>query len=928
LPSYQSGANVPHSINLTITPNPADVTVTPPSPFNAVGRGVPDVAANASSNSGYPIFVGGQSFVANGTSASTPFWAGLIAVLNSNLGFNVGFINPLLYALGASQGSTVFNPISPLWPDPALAQLDGCPATNGNNGIPGYPARAGWDACTGWGSPNGTALLTAIKSNLLQDCYFIVDTGIYDAGAVQFGITASGSTVFQEAFFLVIEGFTANQLKISAATVTNAVTNPPMAAPVLTGFPSGMSYALVSVQPAEALSSSGLNSPQRFTYAYKVTFTNTGAFPTASGATAPFTVTAVVNATVNSSPVTVTSSATFELIKQPGPYLAGGSGTSWLSSDIRVFQVEPGEWLVPDLPYLPLATGIILRNTGNPALDATTFIQNVIQSLNSGTNLPSAGVDPGPGGPVPSYFDLLPTSESTELDLLPIDPTTLQPVYNFALARVRYNSAAIAAQNVRAFFRLIPALNVSVAFEPTTTYRRWTAGPQAIPLYGLDSTGAVISIPCFAEPRVNAAAVSVEAQTDPANIQTIPAASGEVDVYFGCWLDINQSTGQYPSSVALSNPDGPFAASSLQTIQQLMRNEHQCLVVEIAYDPDPIAVGTSPSTSGPLAQRNLTLDNTANPGDSASRRVPNTFMIRPTSASLTFTQKPDELMIDWRNVPADSVASIYWPQLSAAQILELAAALYTTHNLTMTDSHTLQVPVGGITYIPIPAGTGAILPGLISVDLPHGIRKGQTFNVVVRQVTNAGQQAVYRQVAAVAEPRIWRRILGSFQMTILVSTKAVMLAPEERSLSVMRWIQQSIPASDRWFAVIQRYVNQIAARVSALGGNPTTIVASPTGGVTALPPGSRQPTQPQRLEFTGKVNGLQYNHFGDFEGFFLRLEHGGEYWFASREREIESLVQRAWGDRIPMTVIAERHAPHEVESMVFREFSGLFRHPR
>jgi hypothetical protein len=915
VPSYQSTAGVPNSINKTI--NPA-------APFNTTGRGYPDVAGNASPNSGYPMFVGGGADDANGTSASTPLWAALVATINSNLGFNVGFVNPILYALG----STAFNPISPLWPDPALPQLATCPTTNGINGILGYTAGPGWDACTGWGSPNGTTLLSAIKSGLVQDCYFIVDTGVYDEGAVQAGITASGSDVFQEAFFVVIEGFTANQLGITAATVANAVSNPPTVQPALTGFPSGMSVSLVSVQPAEALSSSGLNSPQRFTYAYNVTFTSTSAFPTTTGATSSLPVTATVSATVNSSPVTVSSGAVFDLIKQPGPYLAGGSGISWLSSDIRVFQVEPGEWAVPDPPYSPLGTGIALGNTGNPAVDATTFIQNVIQSLNSGTNLPPASTDPSPGGPVRSYFDLLPTGEDvSELDLLPLDPVTHQPVYNFALARVRYNSSAITATNVRAFFRLIPALNVSVAFEPTTTYRRWTAGPQAIPLYGLDSTGEVISIPCFAEPRVNATAVSVESQTDPANIQTIPATGGEVDVYFGCWLDINQSTGQYPSTVGLSNPDGPFAASSLQTIQQLMRNEHQCLMVEIDYAPDPIVVGSSPSTSGPLAQRNLTLGNAANPGESASRRVPNTFMIRPTPVSFTSSQRPDELMIDWRNVPAGSVASIYWPQVSAAQVLALAAELYTTHNLTMTDSHTLQVPVGGITYIPIPAGTTATLPGLISVDLPLGIRKGQSFNVVVRQVTSTSQKQGNIQVADVSDVRVWRRILGSFQMTILVSTKDVMLAPEERSLSVMRWIQQSIPASDRWFPVIQRYVNQIAARVSALGGNPTTIVGSSTGGVTALPPGGGgQPTHSEPLEFTGKVNGLKYNHFGDFEGFYLRIEHGGEHWFESREHEIEILAQRAWSERIPITVFAGRHTPHQVESMVLRGFSRLFHH--
>ena len=131
-PYYQVDAGVPLSLNDGHT-----------------GRGVPDVAANASPNSGYPIIVGGGPFVGNGTSASAPLWAGLIAVVNAALDQNVGFVNPVLYALGTS----------------AFRDIVGVPgaADNGLNGVPGYPARVGWDACTGWGSPKGEALLKGLQ---------------------------------------------------------------------------------------------------------------------------------------------------------------------------------------------------------------------------------------------------------------------------------------------------------------------------------------------------------------------------------------------------------------------------------------------------------------------------------------------------------------------------------------------------------------------------------------------------------------------------------------------------------------------------------------------------------------------------------------------------------------------------------------------
>jgi kumamolisin len=65
-------------------------------------------------------------------------WAALIARLNQISGRSAGLINPRLY-----QSPTVFRDI-----------------TLGNNGD--FTAAAGWDACTGLGSPNGAALRTVI----------------------------------------------------------------------------------------------------------------------------------------------------------------------------------------------------------------------------------------------------------------------------------------------------------------------------------------------------------------------------------------------------------------------------------------------------------------------------------------------------------------------------------------------------------------------------------------------------------------------------------------------------------------------------------------------------------------------------------------------------------------------------------------------
>lgn len=127
LPSYQASAGVPF--------NPET---------NYKGRGVPDVSGDADPETGYQVRVDGKNTVIGGTSAVAPLWAGLIALVNQQLGKPVGFVNPLLYQL------------------PESAFLDITQGGNGSTATTPYQAGVDWDACTGLGSPNGTALVAAL----------------------------------------------------------------------------------------------------------------------------------------------------------------------------------------------------------------------------------------------------------------------------------------------------------------------------------------------------------------------------------------------------------------------------------------------------------------------------------------------------------------------------------------------------------------------------------------------------------------------------------------------------------------------------------------------------------------------------------------------------------------------------------------------
>ena len=101
-------------------------------------RGVPDVSGDADPQTGYAVRIDGSDTVIGGTSAVAPLWAGLIARLNAIKGSPLGFINAKLYQNPASLNDIV----------------------QGNNGA--YAAAAGWDACTGLGSPDGAKLAAVL----------------------------------------------------------------------------------------------------------------------------------------------------------------------------------------------------------------------------------------------------------------------------------------------------------------------------------------------------------------------------------------------------------------------------------------------------------------------------------------------------------------------------------------------------------------------------------------------------------------------------------------------------------------------------------------------------------------------------------------------------------------------------------------------
>jgi len=115
-------------------------------------RNIPDVALTATNV--YLVADNGLTYSVVGTSCAAPLWAGFCALVNQQstaLGYGtVGFLNPALYTIGKGSGY-------------AAAFHDTTTGNNFNTASPAaFSAASGYDLCTGWGTPNGIALVNAL----------------------------------------------------------------------------------------------------------------------------------------------------------------------------------------------------------------------------------------------------------------------------------------------------------------------------------------------------------------------------------------------------------------------------------------------------------------------------------------------------------------------------------------------------------------------------------------------------------------------------------------------------------------------------------------------------------------------------------------------------------------------------------------------
>lgn len=555
------------------------------------------------------------------------------------------------------------------------------------------------------------------------------------------------------------------------------------------------------------------------------------------------------------------------LSKKQNPRMSDGE-PPYLSIDLRVFKINPEDDFVAGIAHPAGADG------------AYDYIKAVLADFNDKS------------GQANHPFDALPLDqEAARLELGINDPNG-NPAFNYAVARVRFVAPVdIDAVHVRVFFRMWTTGWSALEFNTDRNYRRDGDGPDASPLLGLQG-GEIGSFPCFAEPRVP----EMVEQTDTTNRLTLEGKDvTEVHGYFGCWLDINQENPLFPLE---PQDDGPFDSNDDPlSIQQLMRGLHQCLVAEIHYTEDPLLPGDTPASSDNLAQRNILFDYSDNPGSFAAHLVHHTFEFKPSPFS--FEQSvlapnrfgstaarlhPDELVIDWGNLPRDSLVTFYMPQVDAQAIVRAGAARQSPGNLVVAGPGTIRCKVTDIGFIPLPGPLPRNIAGLMTVQLPPGVPYGRTYRVVVRQV--GGRE---------------HKVLGTTEFRIEVRRAEQIIGRLRHDLAVLKHISLSIPQSNRWHPVFQRYLAELGDRVRAMGGDPEAVDPNPygTGGPAGGGGGNGKDGKVRCV--TGDIGALHYGCCGGFEGFTL-VNCEGEWRFDCVKPCLEPVLMTAVREKLQATV--------------------------
>jgi hypothetical protein len=269
-----------------------------------------------------------------------------------------------------------------------------------------------------------------------QTCSVVTDRSTFSREEVQ-ALGGGGQATFDNAIYVQFDGFIHTELTGSPSfEVRRADTNAPV---------NNADFTLIAGTRLQEVNPGSPDIPQRITFPFHVRFSNLNIY---SG----FSDTRQLRVTFTLGHHRCTQ--TLDLTYAPNPYMidinAAQNNPAWLSTDVRVFSIEAGQ---PKFPGVTQGMG-----------DPIGFIRQCLARLNAPNTDGSA------------LFESLTTDASLDLASHGAWPMLL-PVFNYAIARVRYRATTTTARHVKCFFRMFNVAATGLEFDPNTTYRRTAAGP-------------------------------------------------------------------------------------------------------------------------------------------------------------------------------------------------------------------------------------------------------------------------------------------------------------------------------------------------------------------------------------------------------------------------------------------------------------------
>jgi subtilase family serine protease len=353
-------------------------------------RNIPDIALTA--DNVFVIYNNGSQGSFGGTSCATPLWAAFIALANQHGAIHghptLGFINPALYTIGQGGNYTTdFHDITV--------------GNNTNNTSPNlFFAVAGYDLCTGWGTPNSTNMLNALFPGLSPltptvtwntPAAFVYGLAL---GAGQLNATANvpGSFRYSPAAGTVLRAgnnvlsvtFTPNNTfdyNMVTSTVTQVVTPA-----LLNVTAANTSRAFGQPNPIFQGAITGLQNGDNITASYSCSANNTsavGAYPIVPSLNDPSNLETNYNVSLANGTLTVTQAAPIITWANPAPITNGTAlGPSQLDATANVpgnFAYNPAGGTVLNVGTNQLST-IFTPTDTNDYLSATDTVSLVVTS--------------------------------------------------------------------------------------------------------------------------------------------------------------------------------------------------------------------------------------------------------------------------------------------------------------------------------------------------------------------------------------------------------------------------------------------------------------------------------------------------------------------------------------------------------------------